>query len=148
RIGAKKCKPPAVVLLPNLKLSLLLEDAHQDRRFLVHVLCFERGQHALRQWLHVAAAGHRCAAAAPGKRHLRSDRGRRQKRTQQREKKNKLYFPHPPNPKQEGRGGGFWVKPRKSQTHHKFSFIGKKNSSPPFLKWDGSRHQPFITGRF
>src|SRR5262245_7319861 len=84
RISTKERKSPTVVLLPNLELGLLLEDPHQDRRFLVHVLCFQRREHPFRQWLHVAAAGHRWATAAPGKRHVCDDRRRRQKRTQQR----------------------------------------------------------------
>src|SRR5262249_35113235 len=57
RISAQERKSPTIVLLPNLELGLLLEDPHQDRRFLGHVLSFQRRQHPLRQWLHVAAAG-------------------------------------------------------------------------------------------
>ena len=76
RISAKECEAPAVVLLPNLKLSFLLEDAHQDRRFLLHLLGFELGQHTFRQWLHVAVAGDR-RATAPGKGDRCSDHGRR-----------------------------------------------------------------------
>ena len=83
RISAKECEAPAVVLLPNLELRFLLEDAHQDRRFLLHLLGFELGQHTFRQRLHVATDGDRPAAAA-GKGDHCSDRGRHQQRPRQR----------------------------------------------------------------
>jgi len=74
-ISAKECEAPAVVLLPNLKLIFLLEDANQDRRFLLHLLGFELGQYTFRQWLHVAVAGDR-RAIAPSKDDHCGDRGR------------------------------------------------------------------------
>ncbi len=63
-LSAKECEAPAVVLLPNLEFGFLLEDAHQDRTFLLHLLGFELGQHTFRQRLHVATDGDRPAAAA------------------------------------------------------------------------------------
>jgi len=77
----KEREAAAIVLLPYLKFSLLLEDAHQDRSVLLHMLGFEVGQYLLRQWLHVAAAGDLCAAA-PRKYHHRSRRGGRYDCTQ------------------------------------------------------------------
>src|SRR5262249_56255875 len=76
RISTQERKSPTVVLLPNLELGLLLEDPHQDRRFLVHVLCFQRREHPFRQWLHVSAAGHRWATAPPRNPHLSAHRPR------------------------------------------------------------------------
>jgi hypothetical protein len=49
RIRAKQREAPAVVLLPNLEFGFLLEDAHEDRRVLLHPLGLELGQDTFRQ---------------------------------------------------------------------------------------------------
>ena len=69
RIGVKEGKAPALVLFPDLKLRFFFEDAHQNRRFLRHVLAFDLGHHAVRQRLHMPAADSRRAVrVATGKR--------------------------------------------------------------------------------
>jgi len=78
REGVKESEPSRVVLFPHLELRLLLEDAQQDRRALLHVLGFDLGQYRFRQWLHVPPAGGRHAAGiAARKRRRRCDRSRR-----------------------------------------------------------------------
>src|SRR5579872_6959613 len=44
RISLQKRKAPGAVLLPDLELRFLLEQADQDRRLQIHVLGFDLGE--------------------------------------------------------------------------------------------------------
>ena len=76
RIGLEQRKPPFVILLPDFELRLLLEQPHQDRRFLRHVPAFELAQHLLRQWLE-RANGRRDAVGLTSRERYRSGNSRR-----------------------------------------------------------------------
>src|SRR5262245_23295201 len=82
RISPEQGEAAAVILLPDLELGLLLEDAYQYRRFLLHVLGLELGQRTFRQRLHVPAGAGRSTAASGKSRHS-SEQRRRQQRAQQ-----------------------------------------------------------------
>ncbi len=85
RIGLQQRKAAGLVLFPDLELRLLLEDPHQDRRFLLHVPVVDLGDHPVRERLHVAAADRRRAVRlAAGKRNRRRNRSGRQERAHQR----------------------------------------------------------------
>ena len=76
RIGLEQRKPPFVILLPDFELRLLLEQPHQDRRFLRHVLVLELGQHLGRQRLE-RTGGRRHAVGLTSRKHDRSGNSRR-----------------------------------------------------------------------
>ena len=85
RIGLEQRETAGLVLFPDFEFGFFLEDPHQDRRFLRHVLVFDVGDHAVGQRLHVAAAdGGRAIGVATGKRNGRRNRSGRQERAHQR----------------------------------------------------------------
>src|SRR5262245_35759839 len=81
-ISPEQGEAAAVILLPDLELGFLLEDAQQYWRFLCHVRGLELGQRLFRQWLQLSGGGDRTAAAS-GKRRRGSEQRRRQQRAQQ-----------------------------------------------------------------
>ena len=118
RIGLEQREAPVLVFLPDLELGFLLENPHEDRQFLRHVLFFDVGDHPVGKRLHVAAAdGRRAFRVATSQRDRRCNRSGRQKRAHQRatiqpKTPQPLGFPKPsllnryPEPKPAARQAG------------------------------------------
>ncbi len=84
RIGLQQRVPPRAVLLPDLEFGLFLEEPHQDRRLLRHVLGFDFRLHLVGQRRERAAGGHRGpVGVAAGKRHRNGQRRGREQRAHQ-----------------------------------------------------------------